>query len=520
MSRESLKEAVSFHTMKPEDQVVVEKPEPVDDFLRNFLNRAGLNLTLRSFEAEWYSSAQKTQLETPSERRSLPDALSHRLLLLKQLETAQAQTHLLKKEVLEGKENLVRMQRERDFHRLQHQKVTEQKKQLVEDLKRLKEHVESYEPVLRQLEEKHQAALKRNPPRRDGVPNSTASKLNQKEKKKEDNPPGKSPIRHAKDSTLPICCRLQSPQQVQVQATEGKSSFRLSSSIRAHELPINNVQLHPGKPMVASASDDRSWRLWALPAGGEKVGQMVLTGEGHSDWLSGCSFHPDGSKLATTSGDATVRLWDVCGGRCVVILSGHTQITWGCSFHSCGHFLASCSSDGTARLWDLNRHRCKLTLRRHTASVNSVSFLASSNLLLTCSADKTLAVWDARLGVCTSTFKGHQSPCNHASFSAETHAVASCDTGGVVHLWDLRKPASPTAAVEAGPSSANQVAFSQSGRLLAVAGGDSLVRLVDVASCSVSRLMGHKRDVQSVTFDHNGDSLVSAGSDGLILTWS
>lgn len=34
---------------------------------------------------------------------------------------------------------------------------------------------------------------------------------------------------------------------------------------------------------------------------------MILTGHGHSDWLSGCIFHPDGTKLATTSGDSMVR---------------------------------------------------------------------------------------------------------------------------------------------------------------------------------------------------------------------
>lgn len=35
---------------------------------------------------------------------------------------------------------------------------------------------------------------------------------------------------------------------------------------------------------------------------------MLLTGEGQSDWLHGCSFHPDGAKLATTGGDTMVSL--------------------------------------------------------------------------------------------------------------------------------------------------------------------------------------------------------------------
>lgn len=272
-----------------------------------------------------------------------------------------------------------------------------------------------------------------------------------------------------------------------------------------------------------------------------------MTGKGHSDWLSGCSFHPDGTKLATTSGDTTVsspsfplhfnvghssilthlpgsflqvRLWDFSLGCCVLTLSGHSQPTWGCSFHSCGHFLASCSADRTAKLWDLNSQRCRLTLRRHTASINSVLFLPYSNLLLTCSADKTLALWDARLGICTATFCGHQYPCNHGAFSLATDIVASCDAHGVVNLWDIRKPASAAATVDVGPLGVNQVAFSPSGKMLAVASSDGLVRLVETDSCAVTSLSGHSEGVHSVTFDHMGDTVMSAGSDGLVNVWS
>lgn len=215
-----------------------------------------------------------------------------------------------------------------------------------------------------------------------------------------------------------------------------------------------------------------------------------------------------------------MRLWDFSRGHCVLELSGHSQPTWGCSFHSCGHFLASCSADRTAKLWDLNSQRCRLTLRRHTASVNSVCFLPFTNLLLATSADKTLTMWDARLGVCTATFHGHQHPCNHAAFSLAGNIMASCDSHGNINLWDTRKPALPMSTVDAGPKAANQVAFSASGKRLAVASSDSLVRVVEVDSCEVSSLSGHGDGVQSVTFDHQGEAVISAGGDGIINMWS
>uniref|UniRef100_A0A3Q4G7T0 Sperm-associated antigen 16 protein-like n=1 Tax=Neolamprologus brichardi TaxID=32507 RepID=A0A3Q4G7T0_NEOBR len=334
-----------------------------------------------------------------------------------------------------------------------------------------------------------------------------------KEERRKEKPPAKTTA-HLKDSEFPPCSGLPRAYLEQMNSHTGKSfaSFSLACSTRAHQQPISCIDLHPRKLILVSASDDSTWRLW--------VGEMLLTGEGHSDWLSGCSFHPDGSKLATTSGDTTVRLWDFSRGCCVLMLSGHAQPTWACSFHSCGHFLASCSADRTAKLWDLNSQRCRLTLRQHTASVNSVCFLPSSNLLLTCSADKTIALWDARLGVCTTTFLGHYHPCNHAAFSSATSMVASCDSSGIVNTWDTRKPTSPMAAGDTGPLSANQVAFNHSGKMLAVASSDGLVKLVEVDSGSVSSLEGHRDSVQSVTFDHKGETVISAGSDGRVNIWS
>ncbi|KAI4816574.1 hypothetical protein KUCAC02_008897 [Chaenocephalus aceratus] len=518
--------AVSRNLRPSKQQIVPKIPEAVDDFLRNVLQRAGLGRTMISFEEEWYGSAQKLMTQTLWRAGVLlvPDALTHRQLVQAQLDTVHRDTDLLRQEVLHAGERLLRTQRERDFYRLQYQRVAEHKSRLMEDLHQLKKHLQSYRPALRRLEDTIQEALRKKmllSLKKDRVQNSKALNQQDSQIKKERSiksggtGPQDTEAPHSEHTGVPTCSRGPETEHETME-----TPLSLSYSIRAHKLPISCIHLHPRKLIVASASDDCSWRLWLLQAHGEKVGQMVLTGEGHSDWLSGCSFHPDGGKLATTSGDSTVRLWDFsCGGGCVLTLS-HSRPTWGCCFHSCGHFLASCYADRTARLWDLSSQRCTLTLRRHTASVNSVCFLPFSDLLLTCSADKTLALWDARLGVCTAIFQGHQHPCNHSTCSMVGHTVASCDSCGIINLWDIRKPAVSMATVDAGPRAANQVAFSPSGRTLAVACSDGLVRVVEVDSLVSSSLPGHRDSVQSVAFDHRGRAVLSAGSDGLINVWA
>jgi WD40 repeat protein len=55
--------------------------------------------------------------------------------------------------------------------------------------------------------------------------------------------------------------------------------------------------LHPTKPILVTASDDKSWKMWHLPAG-----DLIMCGEGHKDWVAGVDFHPGGTSLASASG--------------------------------------------------------------------------------------------------------------------------------------------------------------------------------------------------------------------------
>lgn len=50
---------------------------------------------------------------------------------------------------------------------------------------------------------------------------------------------------------------------------------------------ISRLALHPRKQILATSSDDNTWKMWAVPGG-----DIIMTGEGHTDWVSECDFHP------------------------------------------------------------------------------------------------------------------------------------------------------------------------------------------------------------------------------------
>uniref|UniRef100_A0A3Q3E436 Uncharacterized protein n=1 Tax=Hippocampus comes TaxID=109280 RepID=A0A3Q3E436_HIPCM len=152
-----------FGTFKEEHTNI---PEAVDDFIRNFLQKIGLSRTLDCFEVEWYSSAQKLLTEPlltappPPGALVIPDALTHKQLLQSELQKVYTETNHFKEEVLSAGDSLVRLQRDRDLHRLHCQKLVADKSRLMEDIKRLKKRLAAYEPALRQLDDKYEAALR------------------------------------------------------------------------------------------------------------------------------------------------------------------------------------------------------------------------------------------------------------------------------------------------------------------------------------------------------------------------
>ncbi len=58
------------------------------------------------------------------------------------------------------------------------------------------------------------------------------------------------------------------------------------------------------------------------------------------------------------------------------------------------------------------------------------------------------------------------------------------------------------------------------GELLAVAGNDHVIRILDMGSMALrEELRGHRDMIRTLAFDRDGDRLVSAGNDGQLIVW-
>jgi len=96
------------------------------------------------------------------------------------------------------------------------------------------------------------------------------------------------------------------------------SHLSVQKTFKGHLMGVTSLAYNPKKDILATGSDDTTWKLWSIP-----TGDLIMSGEGHLDWVGGLDFHPRGNLLATASGDGTVKIWDFVNACCAFTFSEH-----------------------------------------------------------------------------------------------------------------------------------------------------------------------------------------------------
>ena len=162
-------------------------------------------------------------------------------------------------------------------------------------------------------------------------------------------------------------------------------------TIQAHDKDINAVVLSPTYTVFATASQDKTVKVWVA-----EDARLLGTCMGHKRGVWDVKFSPVEQVMATASGDKTIKLWSLRDFSCVKTLQGHGNSVLKVAFLSLGMQLASASADGLVKLWTLKTEECVTTMDNHTEKIWALDVSHDESVIVSGGGDGIVTVWEDR----------------------------------------------------------------------------------------------------------------------------
>ena len=234
------------------------------------------------------------------------------------------------------------------------------------------------------------------------------------------------------------------------------------------------------------------------------------------------AYSPDGTRIASASGDTTITIWDAQTGKRLHVCQGHRQPVDSIAFSPDGSQLVSGADDWSVRLWNTKDGTLVRTLGRHKRSVMDVAFSPDGSRIASCSEDWTIRIWDPNSGNLLETLRGHTFPIHQIGFRANGQQLISGSLDHTLRIWDL-KTAKQIKSISIPTGEIQSFAFDRAGTQAAVSlSTDNEHKIVswNLESGQVQQeLFGHTGVIHHVTFSDNGKQLASGSEDRRIKVW-
>jgi cytochrome c len=199
--------------------------------------------------------------------------------------------------------------------------------------------------------------------------------------------------------------------------------------METHEAAVNAV-LYLGEGRVVSGGDDYAVRYWDSAAG------IVSELGRHEAKILQMALAPDGQSFATASWDRTARVWPLYSNAPPVEMKGHANTVNDVVFSPDGARLYTASSDGTIRIWDAATGAFERRLVEHGFGINTLVIAEDESWIAYGAVDGGTRVLSLPAGAVMGDYTADRRPVLAMAYHPEAARIAVGDAHGYIMMID------------------------------------------------------------------------------------
>ena len=285
----------------------------------------------------------------------------------------------------------------------------------------------------------------------------------------------------------------------------------------AVEQPFRNLTYSPDCSLLAGIAIDDSLVVWnAMNA--EVVMQLgTIYGE-----INAIAFSDDHSLMGLGTETNITWVIDTRTGEELSRISATTEGVDAVAFSEDGNRIATASQyDDFVTIWNIEENHRQRTIALDKTGVVQLAYGSNDALLAIGFEDGEIILRDEEQREIVSRFSHFQNEVSTLEFDADSQNLLTMGTDGSILSWKIDRTARKTVFYPDIEGSIFTADISPNGQILALAGSDSQIHIIDAVSQNeVASLKGHLGSVWYVDISADGNYLLSGGRDGSVRLWS
>jgi WD40 repeat protein len=284
---------------------------------------------------------------------------------------------------------------------------------------------------------------------------------------------------------------------------------------------VRAIKAHPGRPIdVAGIASGSFLGATSGDFSGVVTEAISWLVSGAVPGTYALAFSLDGTRLFSSGGDSTIRLWDIATAQLVRTFGANMDSVVSAVFSPDGRRIATGGLEKSVKVWDADALQLLRTLSGHSDVVTAIAFSPDGRKIASASFDTTIGVWSSDTGALEGTIEGHLGAVLSVAFSPDGRQIVSGGTDNVVRVWDA-DTLEPLGVLDGHHGPVMSVAFSPDGREIASGSFDRTVKVWDARTRKLlSSIEDEAEPVLSVAFSPDGGKIAATSSEaGVMKLW-